>query len=131
MLQHRAELPRDTIPTFENTLCRWYSTVRELMNSWVPISGFDGRRRRAAAIWSSRGEQARRRSPETQDQLTDAQLQIARLAHDGLSNPDGTQLFISSRTVEYHLHKVFSKVGIVSRGQLGPVLQHQRTPLPA
>lgn len=65
------------------------------------------------------GETARRRTAETRDELTAQEAQIARLARDGLSNPEiGAQLFISPRTVQYHLGKVFAKLGIRSRNQL-------------
>jgi len=68
------------------------------------------------------GETARKRTVETRDELTAQEMQIAQLARDGLSNAEiGARLFISPRTVEYHLHKVFTKVGISSREHLDRV----------
>jgi DNA-binding NarL/FixJ family response regulator len=65
----------------------------------------------------------RKRTVETRDELTAQEWQIARLARDGLSNPEiGARLFLSPRTVEWHLHKVFTKVGIRSRRELARVL---------
>jgi DNA-binding CsgD family transcriptional regulator len=65
------------------------------------------------------GETARARTPDTRHHLTAQVAQIAHLAAEGLSNPEiGARLFISRRTVQYHLHKVFAKLEISSRGQL-------------
>jgi DNA-binding CsgD family transcriptional regulator len=62
------------------------------------------------------GETARRRTSDVRDELTPQEEQIARLARDGLSNPEiGAQLFLSPRTVEWHMHHVFVKLGISSR----------------
>ena len=69
------------------------------------------------------GETARKRTIETSDELTPHEARIARMARDGASNQDiATELFVSRKTVEYHLHKVFSKLGISTRQQLAYVL---------
>jgi len=79
--------------------------------------------RRAARELQATGETARKRRADTRDDLTAQEAQIARMARDGLSNPEiGARLFISPRTVEYHLRKVFGKLGISSRNQLGRAL---------
>jgi DNA-binding CsgD family transcriptional regulator len=76
------------------------------------------------------GEKARKRTVEASNQLTAQQAQIARLAGDGLSNPEiGARLFISPRTVEYHLGNVFAKLDISSRNQLDRVLSSDPQPV--
>jgi ATP/maltotriose-dependent transcriptional regulator MalT len=75
--------------------------------------------KRAEAELRATGETARKRDPSTMDDLTAQELQIAGLVADGLTNREiAAQLFISPRTVEYHLGKVFSKLAIGSRSEL-------------
>jgi DNA-binding NarL/FixJ family response regulator len=65
----------------------------------------------------------RKRTADTRGELTAQEAQIAELARHGYSNPEiGAKLFISPRTVEYHLHKVFTKLAISSRTQLDAAL---------
>ena len=79
---------------------------------------------RASAELRASGQQARTRTPDTLLALTDRESQVAELVIEGFSNPDiGMQLFISPRTVEYHLSKVFTKLGITSRAQLRSALR--------
>jgi DNA-binding CsgD family transcriptional regulator len=84
------------------------------------IAAFADRARRELA---ATGETARKRTVDTTGELTAQEAQIARLARGGLSNPEiGARLFISARTVQYHLGKVFTKLGIGSRSQLDRAL---------
>jgi DNA-binding CsgD family transcriptional regulator len=78
---------------------------------------------RAGRELMATGETARKRTDETRDDLTAQEVQIAQFARDGLTNAEiGARLFVSPRTVEYHLHKVFSKLGITTREHLDRVL---------
>jgi DNA-binding CsgD family transcriptional regulator len=69
------------------------------------------------------GEKVPKHTVRTRDDLTAQELQIAQLAREGFSNPEiGARLFLSPRTVEWHLRKVFAKLGIRSRGELANAL---------
>jgi DNA-binding CsgD family transcriptional regulator len=82
-------------------------------------AGMAGFAERARRELSATGETVRKRTVETQDVLTPQEVQVAQLAADGHTNPEiGAQLFISRRTAEYHLSKVFTKLAISSRRQL-------------
>jgi DNA-binding CsgD family transcriptional regulator/tetratricopeptide (TPR) repeat protein len=85
--------------------------------------GMEAFAERARGELLATGERVRRRTAETRDELTPQELQIARLARDGLSNPEiGARLFLSPRTVEWHLRKVFGKLDIHSRQELSRAL---------
>jgi DNA-binding CsgD family transcriptional regulator/tetratricopeptide (TPR) repeat protein len=81
--------------------------------------GMDAFADRASRELAATGETVRKRTVETTTELTPQEIQVARLAVDGRSNPEiGAQLFISARTVEWHLRKVFTKLNIGSRREL-------------
>jgi DNA-binding CsgD family transcriptional regulator len=85
--------------------------------------GADAFAERARGELLATGETVRKRTVETRDELTAQEAQIARLARDGRTNPEiGAQLFISPRTVEWHLRNVFTKLGIRSRRELHDAL---------
>ncbi|MGC1756238.1 MAG: helix-turn-helix transcriptional regulator [Trebonia sp.] len=80
-------------------------------------------RERAQRELVATGERVRKRSVETVTTLTAQEAYIAQLARDGLTNPEiGTRLFLSARTVEWHLRKIFTKLGISSRRELRTAL---------
>ena len=84
---------------------------------------------RARGELMATGETVRKRTVETRDELTAQEAQIARLARDGRTNPEiGAQLFISPRTVEWHLRHVFTKLGIRSRRELHEALPDAAQP---
>src|SRR4029077_2186014 len=84
--------------------------------------GLEGVAERVRRELRATGVTARRRNESRGSVLTPQEAQVARLARDGLSNPEiGGQLFISPRTGQYHLHKVFAKLDITSRNQLSRV----------
>jgi DNA-binding NarL/FixJ family response regulator len=99
------------------------------MFSGMGADAFSERTRRELSVT---GETVRKRTVEARGELTAQETQVARLARDGYSNPEiGAELFISPRTVEYHLRKVFAKLGIHSRKGLRkalPALEHAAVP---
>jgi DNA-binding CsgD family transcriptional regulator len=95
-----------------------------IAHDMLDTMGMEAFAERARRELQATGETARKRSVATGDeQLTAQEALIARMARDGLSNPEiGVRMFISARTVQYHLRKVFTKLGIESRSQLDRVL---------
>ena len=110
----------------------WLRRERRRLDARVPLRvayqmfttmGMEAFTDRAARELLATGERARRRTLETSGHLTAQEAQIARLAGDGQTNPEiGARLFISPRTVEWHLRKVFAKLDISSRNQLARIL---------
>jgi DNA-binding CsgD family transcriptional regulator len=85
---------------------------------------------RAEGELRATGEKARERDPSTLDQLTPQELQIAGLVASGMTNREvAAQLYLSPRTIDYHLRKVFSKLGIASRTELVQMEVPQQEPV--
>src|SRR5580704_13132727 len=83
---------------------------------------FPGANAHARSLRAS-GEQSRERAPAARDQLSTQELQIAQMAATGMTNREiGQQLYLSPRTVGSHLYRLFPKLGVTSRNQLGAAL---------
>ena len=105
---------------------RWELNVAHEMFSRIGMEGFA---ERAGRELTATGGAVPVRNVETRPGLTAQEAQIARLAGDGLTNPEiGAKLFLSARTVEWHLRKVFTKLGVSSRGQLRAALSESGRP---
>ena len=92
--------------------------------------GMDAFAGRARGELRATGRQARPRGPGAPEVLTPQEAQIARMAGGHLTNREiAARLFISASTVEYHLRKIFRKLGVTSRGQIARTLQdHEEIP---
>jgi ATP/maltotriose-dependent transcriptional regulator MalT len=119
-------------PGYRGRMLLWYGAwlrrQRRAAESRAPLRaardcfdalGFAGLAEHARRELRAAGESSSNRAPEAWDQLTSQELQIARMAADGMSNREiAQQLYISHRTVGAHLHRIFPKLGITSRSQL-------------
>ncbi len=123
-------------PGYRSRMLLWYGSwlrrQRRVADSRAPLRaardsfdalGFVALAERARRELRAAGESSRRRPRQAWDQLTPQELQIARLAAEGLSNREIAQrLYISHRTAGAHLHRIFPKLGITSRSQLHEAL---------
>jgi DNA-binding CsgD family transcriptional regulator len=114
-------------------LGQWLRRQRRIAESRAPLraarDAFDAL---GVAPWGERarqelrasGESSRRRTPDTRDELTPQELQIAQMAAEGLTNREiGQKLYLSHRTVGSHLYRLFPKLGVTSRAQLATAMQ--------
>ena len=110
----------------------WLRRQKRVAEARVPLraarDGFDALRviswgDRARTELRAAGEASRRRTREARDELTAQELQIARMAAEGLTNREiGERLYLSHRTVGSHLYRIFPKLGVSSRSQLRAVM---------
>jgi len=118
-------LPDADLDAFVARLARRLDARQHLRTAYDMLAaiGMTAFAERARRELMATGKKVRKRTVEAPNDLTAQEALIARLARDGLSNPEiSAQLFISTRTVEWHLRKVFAKLGVSSRGQLRRVL---------
>ena len=100
-----------------------------MAHDMLDTMGMEAFAERARRELLATGEMVRNRSVETISVLTAQEAHIARLAREGRTNPEiGAQLFLSARTVEWHLRKVFTKLGITSRRELSAALTEAGPP---
>ncbi|WP_214317760.1 ATP-binding protein [Nonomuraea sediminis] len=100
-----------------------FRVARDMFDALGAIPWCEKARRELRAA----GETSRRRDPDARDQLTPHELQIVRLAAEGLTNREiGQRLYLSHRTVSSHLHRIFPKLGVVSRAELRAVVSALR-----
>src|SRR4029077_2334173 len=114
---------------------RWLRRQRRVAESRAPLRAardsfdalaLDGLAETARDELRASGEASRGRAPHARDRLTPQEFQIAQLAADGLSNREiGQQLYLSHRTVGSHLYRIFPKLGISARAQLGDALRRR------
>jgi DNA-binding CsgD family transcriptional regulator len=135
LLHAKAPIPFDRARTellFGEYLRRTRKRVKARLHLQAALETFEslGARLwadRAAAELRATGQRARKRTPDTLLDLTPQELQIARLAAEGTQNREiSAKLFISPKTVEYHLGKVYAKLAVASRAELGPRLDCPR-----